>query len=313
LGAEVPVGAAVLALAALLVGFPLPPRELRESSEALAHAKACDPYCPVPKPAPGELTVGERAGPFTAAVWLRRDGGGIIGTLRVIDAKRRPAAVNAGVRGASTQRACGTGCWRFRLPAQPAQLRVTVSTGGRRHPVLLPARWRPGGDEQAGRILDAAQRRMRALRTLRQVEVVSSSAAPDRSARTTFRFQAPDRMAYTTATTRSVVIGSRIWIRADPTLGWQPLGGVEPFRVRDAFRWTVFTATARLLAVRREGRRRVAELALLDYGYPIWYRLTVDLRGRHVVRARLLTPDNRIEDRYLGFDAPVRIRPPTRQ
>lgn len=312
LGAEPPVAAIVLALAALLVAFPVPPRESSEFSEAMASVRACEPYCPFAQPEPGELPVAGRAGPYTAALWLRREDAFLRATLRVIDGERRPAAVGAEIEVGSPLGSCGPGCWRFRLPTDRRTVRVRL-TGeqGRTWRLLLPARWRQADDRRARRILAAAQRRMRALGTFRQVERVSSVASPEQAARTDYAFRAPDRLAYTTPSMRSVIIGRRMWIHPDPRLGWQPAGGGRPpFRVRDGFRWTVFADTARLLRVREESGRRVAELALFDYGYPVWYRLVVDLGDHRVRRATLLTPDNLIEDRYFAFDEPLEIRRP---
>ncbi len=153
---------------------------------------------------------------------------------------------------------------------------------------------------------------MRRLGTLRQVETVKSAVGAGAGGRAEFSFRSPDRMAYETGAVESIIIGARSWIRADPALGWQALDRAdEEFRVRDGFRWTVFESTARLLAVRREGHRRVADIALLDWGYPLWYTVTVDLEAHRVLRQTLLTPDNRIEDRFFGFDRPVEIGPPT--
>jgi hypothetical protein len=69
-------------------------------------------------------------------------------------------------------------------------------------------------------------------------------------------------------------------------------------------------STARLLSVRHERGRRVAELAFVDYGYSVWYRVEVDLETRRALRATLATPENRIEDVYSAFDARAEIHPP---
>jgi copper transport protein len=309
IASEAPVGIAILAVAALLVGFPVAPRELREA-EARTAVPACDP-CPFARPAPGELAVAAPAGRLTAAAWLRRGRDEVTGTLRVIDGKRRPAAVRASVTGARRQRPCGTGCWRFSLARAGPILELAVEVDGDRRIVNLPATWDRDGDAHARRILSRAQSAMRRLRTLRQVETVQSAAAAGSRGRVEFRFRSPDRMAYATGSVESVVIAGDGWIRSDPAGGWQPLDRVEEeFRVRDGFRWSVFASTARLLAIRKQQGRRVAELALLDWGYPVWYRITVDLRTDRVLRQSLVTPENRIEDRYFAFDRPLEIKPP---
>ena len=309
LASETPVGIAILALAALLVGFPVAPREAREA-EARATVRACDP-CPFARPQPGELSVAAPAGRLTAAAWLRRRGGELTGTLRVIDGKRRPAAVPASITGATSQRSCGTGCWRFSVPRAGPALVLAVGADRDRRTVRLPATWDPARDARARKILGRAQRSMRRLQTLRQVETVQSAGVTGTGGRVEFRFHSPDRMAYETASAESVVIGARSWIRPDPTTGWRALARAEEdFRVRDGFRWTVFASTARLVAMHRARGRRVAELALLDWGYPLWYRMKVDLRTGRVLGQTLVTPENRIEDRYFAFDRPLEVKPP---
>ncbi len=234
------------------------------------------------------------------------------GTLRIIDGKRRPAAGPASIAGATSQRPCGTGCWRFSVPRAGPVLVLAVGASRDRRIVRLLATWDRAGDAGARRILGRAQRSMRRLQTLRQVETVQSAGATGTGGRVEFGFRSPDRMTYETASAESVVIGARSWIRPDPITGWLSLARAdEDFRVRDGFRWTVFASTARLVAVHRERGRRVAELALLDWGYPLWYRLTVDLRTGRVLRQTLVTPENRIEDRYFAFDRPLEVTSPT--
>lgn len=152
---------------------------------------------------------------------------------------------------------------------------------------------------------------MRGLRGFRQTEWVASARQPERRARADLRFRAPDRMAYeTSAGSENIVIDRRSWLRVPGVPDWQEGPSVEPFRVRDGFRWTVFERSARLIRTRERRGRRVAELALLDHGYPVWYRLTVDLRSHRALRAVLITPENLIEDRYYAFERPVDIREP---
>ena len=312
LGVEAPVGAVVLAAAALLVAFPVPPREVQDAEAAASAAgvRPCDP-CPLPRPAEDELAVAAPAGPLTVAAWLRREGRGLSATIRVLDRNRRPVDVSIAVRGARSAASCGTGCTRVGLAHRPTTLSATVVDGATRERVELPARWHEDANDRARRIVARVQRRMRRLDTFRQVEVVQSAGAGGPRARTELAFQAPNRARYESPTSASVIIGRRMWIRADEILGWQqaPRADVE-FRVRDGFRWTVFEETVRLLGVAEKDGRRVAELALLDWGYPVWYRLTVDVDSDFALHAQLTTPENRIEDRYFDFDAPLEIEPP---
>lgn len=298
------MGVGVLAVAALLVAFPLPPSQTGEA-RALP---ACDP-CPLAKPAADELAVAEPAGELTVAAWLRRDDGDVAGTLRVLTDRRKPAMVVAEIAGAERQTGCGRGCWSFRLPGDTQTLAVRVRRGHERHEVRLPARWREDEGARARRILSRAQRAMRALETLRQTEVVTS--APGYTGTTQFSFDAPDRMRWESEAATGIVVENREWLRtADLPWSERPAAKELPVRPGKRFRWDVFLPSARLLDVKRDRGRRVADLAFFDYGYPVWYRMRVDLETNRVLTARLTTPANRIEHRYYGFDKPLRIEPP---
>ena len=94
---------------------------------------------------------------------------------------------------------------------------------------------------------------------------------------------------------------------------WQRrrFGAGLPFRTRRWFRWTPYARSIRLLGVRRDSGRRVAELALMDHGTPLWYRLWVDLSTMRVIRARMIANGHFMTHRFSHFGAPVTIEPPS--
>lgn len=287
-GFEPVVGLAVVAGAALLVTFPLPPRQLDQAGDALAAAPACDP-CPLPPVGVDELGVAEQAGPYVVAGWLRRAGGGIEGEVRVLDRRGRagPSPSVVGVRG----RNCGGGCVAFSGVRDSVRVRV----GG--FEAVLPSEWQRAGKEE----LRAVERRMRSLRSVRSVEETSSG--PGTSARVSYWLSAPNRMRWESARgVRSVVIGSRQWLRT-PDAGWVAgqYGDGLPFSLERYFRWSSFGAS-----IARLGPR---ELALADTSTPVWHRLTLDARGR-VVRERIVARARFIDERFFAFDRPVRIVAP---
>ena len=239
------------------------------------------------------------------AAWIRRQPGRLAGTVRVLDYRGRPAAAPASVEGAH-QSSCGRGCLRFDRAAVPAVLRVTVRERGRSHVALLPAAWQPGAAARARGILARAEATMRALRSVRERENVTSG--PGTFARTDYRLRAPDRLAYATGGgVQAVSIGARQWLRAPGAL-WeerQAPGGL-PFSTRSWFRWTPYATGIQLLGER--GRK--AELALADPGTPVWTRLLVDLRSGRVVSERLVARSRFVSSSYFDFNAPVTIAPP---
>ena len=301
------IGVAVLAAVALLVAFPLPPRQLGEADEAVAAQSACDP-CPLPKPAADELPVADQAGSQLVAGWLRRDRGTLSGTVRVSDIRGQPSRAPIEVLG-SRQSSCGLGCRRFRAPAA-ATLRVSVRDRGRRFVAELPAQWSLGDSKRARRQLLSAQASMRRLASVRQTEAVTSG--PGSYARTEYRLQAPDRMALKTGRgVQTVIAGERQWFRTRGT-PWerQSYGSGIPFSLRRWFRWTTYAQAVRLLDRRREGGRPVVELALMDPATPVWMRLVIDEGTHRVLRERIMTKGNLRTSRYFGFGRPMRIEIP---
>jgi copper transport protein len=302
------LGLGVAAAVGLLSAFPLPPRQLDAAATARASLPACD-GCPLPAPSADELAVAEQGGSNVVAAWIRRAPGRLTGTVRVLDFRGRPARAAAAVDGAR-QSSCGRGCLRFDLAATPPVLRVTVRERGRSHTAALPAAWQPGGARRARKILARAEVTMRALRSLRQREDVTSG--PGTFARTAYSLRAPDRLAYATGGgVQAVSIGARQWLRA-PGAPWEerraPAG--LPFRTSSWFRWTPYATGIQLLADRRRGGRRVAELALADPGTPVWTRLMVDLGSGRVLSERLVARSRFVSSRYFDFNGPVTVAAP---
>ena len=308
LRAEPAVGACVLAAAAVLVAFPLPPRQLDAADSALAALPACS-SCPLPAPARDELAVAGQGGSRVVAATVRRGRAGLSGTIRVLDFRGRPAATAVRIAGAITG-GCGGGCTRFSLPARPARLTVLTTERGRTFTTTLPADWRAGQGATARQLLDRAEATMRSLRSFRETERVTSG--PGTFALTRYRLRAPDRLAYSTNTgVETIQIGAIQWAhtRGLPFTRTRVPGGL-PFRTRSWFRWTPYARSVQLLGRRRLAGRPVAELALFDPGTPVWFRLLIDERSGRVLREQLVARSRFITHRYHGFDAPVSIRPP---
>jgi copper transport protein len=312
LRAEPLLGIGVVAAVAVLVAFPLPPRQLGDADEADARsapAAPCDP-CPLPSPARGELAVAEQGGSDVVAAWVRREGAGLVGTVRLYGLDDRPAQDPFSVLGGH-QSSCGRGCARFRLAPAPPTLRVSVRQKGRTYVARIPVRWREGEERRGRALLKRAQETMRTLESVREAERVSS--VPGLYAVTDYRLKAPDRMAYrTNGQVQSVVVGAAQWTRGQPGVPWKKgeFGGGLPFRTRSWFTWTTYARHVYLLAERTQGGRRVAVVGLMDPGTPAWWRLTIDRRTHRVVEDRLVTYGHFMTQRFTAFDQPLRIEPP---
>ena len=308
LRAEPLLAVAIVTAAAVLVSFPLPPRQLQAASGSAAAVPACQP-CPLPAPADGELSVADLAGTEVVAAYLRRRGAGLRATVRLVDYRGRPAPGPARVPGARGRR-CGPGCVRFALARAPTRLDVSVRDGIHWYRVGLPARWAPAQSGRARALLERAQATMRGLGAVRELERVTSG--PGTLAVTEYRLSAPDRLTYSTGTgVAAVQIGRRQWLRV-PGLPWRRQADAEggvAFSTRSWFSWTPYAEAVELLTP-PGGRPGVAEVALMDPGTPVWTRLWIDIRSGRVLRERLVARARLVTHRFVAFDRPMTIRAP---
>ena len=298
---------AVVAAVAGLVAFPLPPRQLAQAGQA--RAAVCDP-CPLPRPAADELGVADSAGSHVVAGWVRRTPQAVTGTVRLLDRRGRPTGVPVELPGAQTA-PCGTGCRRFRLPPAATAVDVAIREGGRRHATRLPAVWERDGSRRARQVLNRAEATMRRLRGVREIERLTSG--PGTFALTEYRLRAPDRLAWKTGRgVESVTVGRRQWIRTPESSQWRtgPYGSGLAFRTRSWFAWRRYARTVRLLGERTEGGRRLVELALVDEGTPVWFRLTVDTGTHRVLRERMIARARFLRTRFVDFDKRFEIEAP---
>jgi len=160
-------------------------------------------------------------------------------------------------------------------------------------------------------ILRRAQATMRALRSMRQRERLTSG--PGSFAATEYRLEAPDRFSYATNSgAQSVVIGTRQWSRTRGEPGREDRygGGGPGFTTRSWFTWTSYAQEVRLLAIEHTGGGSIARLALMSPGTPLWYRLTVDLSTFRVTRVRMIAGAHFMSQRLYAFNEPLRIEAP---
>ncbi len=300
------IGLAVVAAVAALVAFPLPPRQLAQAGDA--RAAVCDP-CPLPRPADDELGVASSAGPYVVAGWLRRDGARVTGTVRVLDRKGKPARVPVALEGGDGPSSpCGDGCRRFETSS--GRINTTIGVQVRddrgRYATSLPAAWEQDGNARARALLRRAQRTMRALRGVREIERLTSG--PGTGATTEYRLQAPDRLAWKTGRgVRSVVIGRRRWL-TQPGLGWRggEYAGGLAFKTRTWFAWSRYAREVRLLS-ERDGH---AVVALMDEGTPVWFRLTIELATHRVLAEQMTARARFMNTRFVDFGKRFEIEAP---
>ncbi len=308
------VGFAVLAAAALLVSFPLPPRQAAGAAPAQSLV-ACSPSCPLPAAKDDQLPVADHLGPAIVAAWLQHVPGGLRGRLRLLGDNLKPVSGPPTIDGAQPSE-CGPGCWSFELRGNPTSFEVSAPVEGHTYTARLPARWiaGPRANERARRILASAQETMNALRSAREHERITSG--PGSLAVTDYKLRAPDRMAYRTSLGgRAIVIGRREWDRPTSATPWKLSrfrGGGPPFQTLTWFAWTPYAESVRLLGISHQGRDRVGKVALYEPGAPVWWRLRIDLSSMRAASSHLIAQGHFMTQRYYGFNRPVAISPPPR-
>lgn len=308
------LGLTVLAAAALLVAFPLPPRQADGATSGQSLV-ACSPSCPLPAAKDDQLPVADHLGPAIVAAWLQHVPGGLRGHLRLLGDNLKPVPGPPTIPGTQLSE-CGAGCWSFELHGNPASFEVSAPVEGHTYTAHLPARWIAGAraNERARRILASAQETMNALRSAREHERITSG--PGSLAVTDYELRAPDRMAYRTSLGgRAIVIGKREWDKPMSATPWKLSrfrGGGPPFQTLTWFAWTPYAESVRLLGISRQGGHRVGEVALYEPGAPVWWRLRIDLSSMRAANSHLIAQGHFMTQRYYGFNRPVAISPPPR-
>jgi copper transport protein len=307
------VGMAVLAAAALLVAFPLPPRQAAGAA-APGSLAACSPSCPLPAAKDDQLPLADHLGPAILAAWLQQEQGGLRGRLRLLGDNLKPLPGPPTVPGAQLSE-CGPGCWSFELHGDPAGFKVSAPIEGHTYTARLPARWIAGApaNERARKLLASAQETMNGLSSAREHERITSG--PGSLALTDYELRAPDRMAYRTSLGgRAIIIGKREWRRTTSDLPWELSrfrGSGPPFQTQTWFAWTPYAESVRLLGISRTGSRRVADVALYEPGAPVWWRLRIELSSMRAKSSHLIAQGHFMTQRYYDFNRPVAISPPS--
>jgi copper transport protein len=204
---------------------------------------------------------------------------------------------------------CGPGCYGANLPLPPPPRRIDVALSGLgRRPAtlsfILPARWPP---PPARALVARADRVYRSLHTLVIHERLASSAR--NRVDTTYRIQAPNRLAYRIAGgPQAVIIGGTRWDRL-PGGKWErseqdPLTQPLPFWGADPVR------NARLLGPGRVGGRPVRVVSFYDPKLPAWFELSLEPRTSRLLALRMTAQAHFMRHRYSGFDRPLEIVPP---
>jgi len=294
--AETVLVAGIVVAVAFLIALP-PGRR----AQAAAPRRAATARAGLPKPLPGALVLARQDGKLAVALAVRA------GRLQaiVLDPSRRGlAGLHVSFRlGAKTVAAspCAPGCYSATVGGHPR--RVTVELAGGSYPpsnvaFTLPRSWRP-----------ASALVRRATSTFERASSVvfdeTLSSQPGNMIRTTWKLAAPNRFSYAIrGGPAGIVIGARRWDRV-PGGPWQP-SAQSPLPQPKAI-WGPSPTNAYLL----QAGPRFALVSFFDPQLYGWFTLVIDRKTFRPREMRMTTAAHFMHQRYLAFNRPVRIRPPS--
>jgi hypothetical protein len=201
-------------------------------------------------------------------------------------------------------RSCGAGCYTARVPQRASLRRVDVLLPGGPAPFRVPAATRA-----AGGIVERATRVFRRLQSVVYVESLRSG--PTGGIRTTWRELAPNRVTYDIRGGASaVIIGHRRWDRDRSGETWSRSQQLPALRVPQAT-WSSPIVDAHLLGTGRVEGRPVWIVSFVNPQTPAWFTAWIDRSSYRTLRLRMTAAAHFMYHRYLAFNRPLAIRPPT--
>ena len=308
--AEAALALGVIAIAALLAAFPLPPARLADADEAAKRAEAGRSALP----RAGDLTFGAAAGEVLVGITIRPAEPGTNDVLVHLvplegeaTAAGLPVELSVGGR-TIAMTDCGPACRQTRVELVGGE-EVSVSVGGPgggTASIQVPALPAADGSE----LFERAQVAMHDIGSFRLDEDLSSGAG---GVVAHYVFAAPDLARWSVeGGGTNVSIGDTRYFRESPDAVWFMSRGVPPLDV-PTFVWDGFTPQGGVFRVgtERVGGTRTDVLAFFgsSAGVPAWFRLWV-APGGAVLRAEMRAQGHFMDQRYFAFDAPVSIRPP---
>lgn len=306
---EAAIAACVIAAAALLASFPLPPTAAADRLARQASVPAAEG---LPKPA--DVTLAGNAGSVLVGLSLEPGRPGpnrVIAYLVPIRGNSAAAALVANATVGATSlplRRCGGSCRdaTFNLGGGETLDVDVLNPGGGRATFTIPTLPAPDG----GAELAAMQRQMHSLGAYHAAETLTSGGPIVASE---FSSVAPDRSVWAVnGLTNNIWIGTTQYTRAGADQPWQLSRGLPENNV-PSFVWDYFTPLSNAHVVGNDSVDGASTHVLAAFGSragtPIWFRFWVDATGR-VRQVYMDAPGHFMVDHYLSFNAAVAIDPP---
>jgi hypothetical protein len=166
----------------------------------------------------------------------------------------------------------------------------------------------PAHAASGARIVRRAARVFRNLSSVVYVESLRST--PKRELLTTWRMQAPDRLAYSIKDGASaVVIGNRRWDRTSAGSAWKKSEQSPDLSVPEPA-WGNLATNAHLLGTSTVDGRRVWLVSFVNPAIPAWFTVWIDQKSYRPLRLRMTAASHFMFHRYIEFDKPLGISPP---
>jgi hypothetical protein len=203
---------------------------------------------------------------------------------------------------------CGAGCYSATArPRRPlAHVALAVTGRGRAAAAVgfdLPPRW----PVPAAALLRRAERVFAGLHSVVYEERLASG--PAFSENSVWRSEAPDRLSYRSATgAAGIVIGARRWDRVAGGAWKRSLQ--NPPLALPAVPWGAGAYDISLLGAGRVRGHEVVRVSLYEPATPAWYTVTLDRSSARTLEVDMTATAHFMRDRYVAFDAPLRIEPP---
>jgi copper transport protein len=306
---EASLAAGVVAAAAILAAFPLPPTE---AARQLALQASGQPTAGLP--APGAVTMAGNAGRVLVGLSIEPARPGpnrVVVYLVPLHGKSAAATLVANlIVGTATRplTSCGDTCRQA-----PATLRGgetldvdVLNPEGGRASFIVPTLPAPLGDA----LITRMQQRMRQLHSYQLTETLSSGAAPVVS---TYTAEAPNRLSATVnGSFQTIFIGTTQYNRESPSQPWTVTTGVPEIAV-PSFVWDYFAPLTDAHIVGHESLGGVPTTEVSGFGNKqgtaLWFHFWIDGDGL-VRQVRMTAAGHFMVDRYEGLDVPVQIGAP---
>jgi hypothetical protein len=256
-----------------------------------------------PAPPPGAIVFSREAGPYALALGVvpgkravvvqasvvGQDGAGVSDVPTTFAVQTRTAA---GV-------ACGAGCYRARLLVSGRPRSVELVAEGdvaTRWRVALPVRWPP---QDASKLMARARKTWRGLRSLSFRDRLASDE--EHVVTSTWRVQAPDRLAYDVDRGYSaVIIGKQRWDKAPGGGTWErspqlPITQPTPPWVAVAKAHVLGTTTAR--------GRPAWKVSFFDPKTRAWFAVVLERETLRTLDLRMVATAHFMHEIYDEFDA----------